>query len=742
MPGPTFDQLKEGMERIGGQMHQSRQDAQGLASSFHQFAADALPLGAQFKALSLIFKGTTGMFKDIHTSMSTSAVDLQRQWREQRINIVEARREGNITAAMAHELQAQMRRLRGLQDAKVAAARLFENSSKLAVKWLEIAVLQGGVLATELYSMNNALIKANSALEHRNKLMVAGLETSVRTGAMFIDVLDAQRALVELGLNMADNYKDVLETTVLLNKGIGLSTQAAAQLAVVVQYQVGGSFERVAKTLVNIVNQTSLAADETARMATELGRIMSMIRGTQGAAILPDVLKAVAKYEDALKRIGGQAGLITELVDKLTGPSGFGMAGMLGVASPEIMATEQGVQTMMRNLAALGDQMVGQSQGWQRRMGLEALANILGVNAKQANELYLSAKRASSGIDEELTLRERYAQQTKNLVAGLQILASRVVALIEAGLLPFIRVLGQLVGLVNSVVDWLGQFKGFITVVSTLAMVAVPIAIFSLGRLIATLYKVAVAATAAKLGLDTKTAGLGAIITKLTGGAAAPPVLPGSGIMAWLNRLLPRAFGVLVGPIGWVITALVTAGGLLWKIYSVLEATRQDNRKFSAAHGSRLKELSDREQSRLYTNLRAGDFSNMQRQVNAALTAYAAYIDEEGYRKGSTKFDELMATKAAQLGRLGALAGVASSQFKETMTPADNRLLQAQLSTGMIAKQGLGELTRAYHEQAKVEKEAKDKEQQEAQMHFYQKWHLFTNPAFLFHPSEVFDLFK
>jgi hypothetical protein len=539
----------------------------------------------------------------------------------------------------------------------------------------------------------------------------------MKTGALFHEVLEAQRALVEYGANMTDNYQETLETVLMLNKGLGMSTGLAAQLATIVQYQVNGSFERVADTLTNIVNQTALAAEEAGRMAVEMGKVMSMIRGQGGGAIMPEVLKAVAKYEDALKRIGGQAGGITELVKKMSSPEGFSMAGVLGIASPEILLTQQGVEQMMQNLARLGDNLVGQTQGWQRRMGLDVLGKLFGISAEQANDFYMAAKRAQGSIHEELSLRERYAEQTKNLVSGLTTLASRFVAVLETGLLPFIEALSGLVGWLNKAATYLAQFSLLKEAVKWTFIVAVPVATIALHQLASALYRVAAATIATKLGM----AGGKLDLLNLLGLGMFKGGIGGGFTILFLRamKMLGAAISFLATPLGGILLALGAIGFTLWKIKSINEEAEAARKAADAKAAAGYLNLANEKREKIYARTRYGNFDDLDNQVRSALTAYAVHLDNLGMDRESPEFNRRMMERAEALAQDARLAAVTSSQFSSELTPEQQDVYDAQIAAADAARSIGKEVADGYRKNAAAQREAEARERQEEWMRFY-----------------------
>jgi len=721
MAGPTFEQLLGGMEKIGGHMKNSHQEAQGLASAFQQFAGYALSGYAQFKIYPVMFREVSVLMKDINTAMHTRASQMEWDFQAQRKAIYDARQKHTITKAQARDLYDETVRLKPLLEAKAALSRAFESANKGALKYLQVAVLQAGILATEFYALNNALIKTNSSLEHRSKLMSAGLDVTMKTGALFHEVLEAQRALVEYGANMTDNYQETLETVLMLNKGLGMSTAVAAQLATIVQYQVNGSFERVADTLTNIVNQTALAADEAGRMSVELGKVMSMIRGQGGGAVMPEVLKAVAKYEDALKRIGGQAGGITELVKKMSSPEGFSMAGVLGIASPEILMTQQGVEQMMQNLARLGDSLVGQSQGWQRRMGLDVLGKLFGISAEQANEFYMAAKRAQGGIQEELSLKERYAEQTKNLVSGLTTLASRFVAALETGLLPFIKWLSGLVGWLNQAATYLAQFSLLKDVIKWTFFVAVPAAALALTALTAALVKMAAASVAATVGAGSSaaltaaraaaglgaTAGLGALVTWLLKAGAASAIM-----------LVLKAVSIVFSPLGIAVITLGIIAATLWRIRVLNEERASAAKNKQALEAMALMKLADAKREDLYSSARYGTGGTTE-LMRTSLAEYADSLIASGMSGTSEEFNERVAARIEALVQDIRLGVATSTQFKSSLTPAEQAQYDAQIDAADAARSIGKDVLESFRKKAAEDRDAALRTSQEEWMRFY-----------------------
>lgn len=699
------------MENVAGSLADSHAEAQGLATAFHRFASEALPIAVQWQAIKVAFRGASVMFRDAQEAMHSRAAEIRRNWVEQEGAIRQAVKEQRISRQQGVEFFRELRTLKGLYNAKLDLANQVASSNKLAFKFLEMSVIQAGVLATEFYAMNNTLIAANSQIETRNKLMATGLMTSVKTGALFMDVLEAQRSLVEHGMEMADNYEDVLQTVVLLNKGIGMSTQTAAHLATVVQNQVNGSFERVADTIGNIVNQTSLAADEAGRMATELARIISMLKGPIGGKATEELTKAVAKYEDALKRVGGQAGGVTEFIKRLSGPEGFGLAGILGVANPEMLAAGEGIEAVMKNLGRLGDNLVGQSQGWQRRMGLDVMAKMLGVSAEQANDLYRATKRAQSGIQEEMGIRERYRQQTQNLAAGVQTLVGRFIALFESGLMPFIRMLSGLVRILNSAAEYLGQFDLLVKGIGIFVTVAVPFAVLALSHLTHALYRVALASVAARLGLDTRTATLGGVLRASGVG--------GTGGAALLTKSLRFATNPIVLAVMLVAAGIATVTYLLFKIKGIHEQAAAERKAASFKHAAGLLDLHESQRERLYFSMRTGHFDGIQKQIESTLTAYGGHLKERNIFPESQEFARLMKKKAEELVRDAKLAAVTGSQFSEVMTADNRKLFDAQLNVAETVRTSNEKVAEQYRKQGELDRQFRKAQKDDDEMKWY-----------------------
>ena len=587
MAGPTLEEMDKHLFGMQDRLHKMHGSAEALSESFTSIA-NVLPKLLVLEGAHAAIKAMGSRLKDWAVALTSSEKVREKHDASVLAFVEKLQKAGHTEVDIERQRLDFERRAAPMYQARLGVAHAFENTSQLALKYLGLSAALIANSVRQSGALNDALIKSNSLLSERYRLNALNYSISVRTGQSFSDVLETQKALVNAGLATNKNYSQIVETVTMLHGGLGLSVETATQLAVVVSNQVRGSFEKVSDLLANIVNQTSLTADEAARMAKELGTTLSMTRGQAAGGLLPEMTKAVARYEDALKRMGGASGAFTKLVEKASGPQGFGMAGMLGIQSPEMLTARGGIDTLMRNFKRLGDTMVGESQGWQRRMGLEALANIMGTSADEVNTMYLSLKNLNPAITDEINLRERYLQQTRDFGHSVSQLLTRLASLIERGLYPFVVLLNALFSALNRMIDGLVRIKYVPEILTTIAVTAIPLAVIALGSLIKAIYQLGVSALAAKLGVEAESVGLGSILRKLVG------VEAGAGVGLSLKTGLVNGLKVLFAPLLTMAGAIVATLGAMFAVskmtYDIMDDTRNKARASRQDYGRSLDE--------------------------------------------------------------------------------------------------------------------------------------------------------
>lgn len=422
-----------------------------------------------------------------------------------------------------------------------------------------LVAIQGAGLALaiaatrELYFnqrlLNQNLIEANASWTHRTGLLAETLVMQSQLGISFGEISKSAAALVSYGLDTESTFRDNVRLVAQMEQGLGVSVGASAQLASIVERQLKGSFTDVAHVVAQLVDDTSLAGDEAVRLANAIAQAMGRLRPGIGAQGLPEVLRLVGRYEAALKEVGGAPGAFQQLITSLTTPGGIVGAGTLGVG-PEFIATSQGVQQVMDNFARFGNQLVGQAQGWDRQFRLQALADIFGTTAEQANQMLMAIKRAKDEQVGAITVQDRWREQTHATNMGVTRLANSLKGLLQGGLLPVVQIIGYLANKLADFFEMIAQYRPVVHILMGAVTLGLGALIVSLWGLAKALVAVTVSALGAKRALLAKAA-----TDQLE---PFPGLFPG-GKKAAAMGLLRALFGGAVSP---VIGFGATMGGI------------------------------------------------------------------------------------------------------------------------------------------------------------------------------------
>lgn len=510
---------------------------------------------------------------------------------------------GRLTTSLvaARGIEAVFDRLVLKSDTLLAINRAFskEQLKQVGIGNIKFAAISGmvaamGDLILKQRQFNQNLIEANSTFEHRNKLISDTLVLQAQSGVSFDKITDAARALVSYGMDTESSFEANLEIIAKMEQGLGVSVSESARLASIVERQVKGSFDGVARTIAQIVEKTSLAGDEAARLSTNISTALGRLQPGLGAAGLPDVLKLVGRYEGALKEIGGSSGALTQLLTQLTTPEGITGAGTLGVG-PEFLATAGGVQEVMQRFSKFGEMLVGQSAGWERQFRLQALGQQFNISADQANQLMLAIKRGNEQQAGNISVQERWRQQMHATNSGISRLTNALMGLVQTGLLPVVNII---TGITNKLADFVELALKSKTVVYVLGTA------------------LAVAAVAAASGLWQVVRALAAtaVVSRLTGGSnplalyraqAALGLNPGMAAMRGVGMGIFRGIrAVLTSNFTLLLAPLLTAAYFLSKIYGVNKESRDEQK---AAQSIILKQnnvIEERRRSKIYSAVR------------------------------------------------------------------------------------------------------------------------------------------
>jgi hypothetical protein len=623
-------------------MAATNKSAEGLSGAFRQAALTVVGVEKVFQLVQKMAERTQTMQA---IQMATNAQNLTRlglRTREMNLdneiyNLTEKLRDTNLKNAdiFREQLRSMEGELNVLQHQKVFAAEL-ERIGHGRLTTLLIFKAAALDMFLKERGLNQNLIEANSHWRVRAELLRETLMTEAQLGIGFGEITKSAQALVHYSLDTEKSFAENVRLVAMMEQGLGVSASESARLATIVERQLGGAFKGVADTISQLVNDTALAGDEAARLATSIGTIMGRMRPGMGGQALPEVLKLVGRYESALKEVGGAPGAFQHLLDNLTRPEGMLGAGALGV-NPEFINTAKGVQDVMDRFGKYGEQLLGQSQGWTRQMQLQNLAEIFHVSADQANQMLYAIKRARNAQSEQISVQDRWREQLHATNSGINRLANSLLALLNGAMYPVVFAVGAIT---NKLADWLEKlmesralvytvsgvlFAGFVVLTAQMWRLATSLwAVVASSKLAAAgMARLAVmntAAAAARFGSFVPMSAFQVFLQNLTrfsgpGGATTfagrwlqfPTLSAGIGsIGVWLSRIgaTLRAIAIAVGFGGAVVGAVVAGTGYLAylgiKQYNEMKRLREESHQLEIINASKFKDLEQKRDMRIY----------------------------------------------------------------------------------------------------------------------------------------------
>lgn len=314
-------------------------------------------------------------------------------------------------------------------------------------------IILGGILTQTIAAyransrLNDDLIKANVGWGARYDLVQENYAIQRQLGVNFGTVIEAQRILINYGVQNNRAYGETLKTVVELHEGLGMSVQAAAELAVITERQIKTSFRDTADVVARLVNETSLTADEVERIAKTLGPLILAIQ-PRGAPAFPQIAQALGQYEDAVKRLGGMGDEFTQMIGKMLKPEGLLQAGFLGITDPSVLLTKSGFKQGMEMFNKQVDQILGSATGEDRIFRMQMLADMFGTSYEQMSLMVEADKNVNAQMNERITLEQRFRMQMAEAGKSFSQIYNSLTTLIQQALSP--------------VAGWINRFGMFI----------------------------------------------------------------------------------------------------------------------------------------------------------------------------------------------------------------------------------------------------------------------------------------
>lgn len=407
--------------------------------------------------------------------------------------------------------------------------------------------------------LNASLIGADS---ERLSLAQSLLQVQRETGVGLKATSEAAAALVNRGYDLDDRFKATTKTVVQMKEALGVSVDAASELAAIAERRLGTSFRGMADAVARTVHDTGLAGTKAVDLATQLAKSASIFR--KGFTDeLPRVTEVILRLEGALQELGGETGAFSGLLTRLTTLEGMASAGVLGVQSPDFMKSEQATKQVIDSFANYAKQTVGDSRGWERVLRLEALAQQFGTTAQQADQMMQALERNEKRLERRTDLEAMFDEQMEASGKGLSQLKESLGALMKEALAPAIAVFNVLVGIINKGVQAVNSFKGVATVLTGvigIGMVAVTarltVGMYGLAKAMAS---AAVTSSFLEKSLTGKGGGMMNLAEMFKGQGFKNM---GSGLGAGLKGAIGPAFALSLGPVVAILGAL-SAGAIV-----------------------------------------------------------------------------------------------------------------------------------------------------------------------------------
>ena len=245
-----------------------------------------------------------------------------------------------------------------------------------------------GVSATiaAFNSLTEVLRQGNRDAGSLQKTFQDILAVQIATGTTAAQNLDALRAMYAVGLDNDANFKSTLSTVIKLRDGLGVSAQAAANLALsakVAKANFGATVDIVA----SIAKYSALTAEEATTFASEFQKGLRGLdpKNIQGAT------EAVLALGAAYKDVGANQQDIFGLIQSINKEGDLSKAAILGI-NDALIGTPEAANQIQAKLVEINKMAEG--QGAAGTQMLKVWAAQLGVTidtlraAGQANEQY------------------------------------------------------------------------------------------------------------------------------------------------------------------------------------------------------------------------------------------------------------------------------------------------------------------------------------------------------------------
>jgi hypothetical protein len=507
--------FQEDMQRVAKSSGVVAQNLQQLTwqvkfgqRNFMEYVSAAIKLPPVFKEASMALIRDNEQIKDSIKGLqdqqrlgqemlnqTKEQIKLERADRADPGKLKSLREEKRIYESMVKETKAAI----DLEEKRTVLKQRVEaiTGRQLAVEFLMIKGFRDAIRFSG--EVNEALIQANSLTKIRHELTDQIYAVQAKTGASMQVMLGSARALMAVWPKSRTDFQSTLETVVQMEEGLDVSSDNAAQLARIFQINLKTPVRDIADQIAIIANNTSLAADEAARFATEIGKALRLL-GPGAAPGAKEVSGYVTMIAGRMKDVGGDANEIIKMFSEMTKgtPQAFMLRAISGVGTPGALGTQAGAQAAMQGIGKMIDRIVTAAPGTAAYTAqLEAAAQIMGISTETVRLYRDMLKEANRPLDEHAKLQQRWQEQIVNANKALQRVRESFVALIQRALLPLVPPIAWAFGVIARIVSFLASNRVTVGIATIVVVGAIVKTVASLYRLAAALIQVALASQVA-----------------------------------------------------------------------------------------------------------------------------------------------------------------------------------------------------------------------------------------------------
>ena len=304
--------------------------------------------------------------------------------------------------------------------------------------------------------MNRSLIEANSLIDNRIELSSQVWEVMAATGTEQQSANEAAKALVGVGFDLRNNFKDTLEVMVEMRDGLGVSYENSAQMARIFEVNLKTPVREVADQIALIKNNTSLAADEATRFATEIAKSLRFL-GPDAQGSAAKVSGYVTLMAAKMKDVGGNGEDLVKVFNEMTkGTSqGFFLRGAARVNSPGEVGSIGGSKAAMQGIDQAIKTLVTAGPGSPAYSAqVESAAQILGTSTDAIQLWGKTIEAYNAPLNANQKLLQAWQQEMEASSASVRQIKDSIIALVQRGVEPWIKYINEALSLTAKAFQW------------------------------------------------------------------------------------------------------------------------------------------------------------------------------------------------------------------------------------------------------------------------------------------------